>query len=79
MIDKFGVMYSENIFPKGKKKTVMIMVDGEVIAMFDAVLFNNWLKEKTREIGEWIETGKVQKWHKPKSIKTDKDRLSYLG
>ena len=79
VVDKFGFLYSENETIQGKKKSIMIMADGELMAMFDAVIFNKWLKEKTREIEEWIETGKVKKWHKPKKIKTDKDRLRYLG
>ena len=73
-----GIKYVETQLPKKPIKTVMILFDGDVVAEYPAKDFHKWMKEKVREIGEWLETGKVKRWH-ISEIKTDKDVLRYVG
>ena len=75
----FGFKYVETQIPKGKLKTIFLLMDGEIVGEFTAKDCHKWLKEKVREMGEWLETGKVQKWYEQKQIKMDKDMLRYMG
>ena len=81
----FGFKYVETQVPNGKPKTIktiFLILDGDIVGEFVAKDCHKWLKEKAREMGEWLETGKVQKWYEQKQIrmdKVDKDRLRYMG
>ena len=74
-----GIKYVEVETPKGKVKVILLQLDGEMVTEAPAKEFYKWLSEKVREMGEWLDTGKVQKWHKYKPLKTDKDKLRYVG
>lgn len=77
-MEQFGFKYCETPTSKGKKKTIMVLIDNKVIGEFEAKVFHEWLEGKVREIGEWLKTGKVKKWYKI-PLKIDKDKTNYLG
>ena len=74
-----GMKLIEAETPSGKKKMILLILDDELVTEAPAKEFHKWLKEKVREMGEWLETGKVQKWYEQKQIKMDKDMLRYMG
>ena len=74
-----GIKYVEVEAPRGKYKVVLILMDDEIVTEVPAKDFHKWLGEKVREIGEWLETGRVKKWHRNKPLKADKDMLRYMG
>jgi hypothetical protein len=78
MMKTIGLKYCEAQTTQGKVKEIQVYLDGELIGSFEAKGFHQWLGEKVREIGEWLETGNVKKWY-PERLKVDKDRLSYVG
>lgn len=83
MIKNMAFKFIETETEGGKLKSVQIIdmsnyEDIEIIADFPAKLFHKWLKEKVREMEEWMKTGKVKKWYN-NEIKIDKDRLRYMG
>jgi len=79
MTHQIGIKFVEIYIPKGKKKKfIQILIDEMMITEVDAEAFQIWIEHKSKEIKEWIETGKITKWYSV-PIKIDKDKLRYVG